>query len=322
MDIEQEQHPTRVISVFNVWECLDNNYKRPHYPSYPVHSRLVGSAFSLEAAERIIRDILKEPYQKFWTRKRHHLRILEMPVGVHSESFDARTERIYDSSGRLIDERTEPMDSPYSGRTQERIRFAPGDLCEVIGGIYDDKAVLGVVVEAPPTPDVVNSNPGQYFDYSTDDYYLVLSGSHLDPFRAEALQVFPPKAKVPEGTERRLRKAFEDYRTLPMRRRIADTAALAKLRSVLDALNWSDAEITLADDLLPDGFARLVIKGVKGFPEGLHLDIGRRVMQSRPDRVEATLRRLAGKETHARGYSLKKVSVPYPMSDQYDWYTL
>ena len=325
MDIEQEQkeHPTRVISVFNVWECIDNNYNKPHYPSYPVHSRLVGSAFSLEAAERIIRNVINEPYQDFWNRKRHHLRIMEMPVGVHSESWDARSERIYDSHGKLIDERTEPQDSPYPGRTPDRIRFAPGDLCEVIGGVYDDKAVLGVVVKVPPTPEAVNSKQGfPVFDYSTDDYYLVLTGSHLEPFRAEALQVFPPKAKVPSGTERRLRKAFEDYKTLPMRQRIADTAALAKLRAILDALDLSDTEITLFDGYLQGSLFLLVIKGVKGFPEGLHLEIGSRLMQSHPNRVEATLKRLTGKKTDVKGYSLKKVDMPDSLPNQQVWYRL
>ena len=290
MDIEQEQlqHPTKVISVFNVWECKDETWGLPHYPVYSVSSRIIGNAFSLEDAQRIVRTRVAQISGDYWGDRIHHFRVLEMPVGVPTELFDVRSERVYDNKGILL----------------EQNRFKPGDICEIVLGIYMSEAILGIVADIK------------------DDVCQVLTNDPLTPLLLNQINVFQPKAKVHPGTERRLRKLLDDFRTLPMRRKIADTAALAKLRFMLNALGWDDAEITLADDLLPDGFARLVIKGVKGFPEGLHLDIGRHVMQSRPDRVEATLKRLAGKETDVRGYSLKKNNMQEEITGYPTWYTI
>lgn len=301
----------RVISVFNVWVCWDDNFGRPHYPSYRVHSRLAGSAFSLEGAERIVRDCLAEHAGDSAPilNKIHHFRVMEMPVGVPSSWYDARSERVYDSRGRLVDCRNAPWMSAFAGRDSAALRFRPGDLCEMVDGACPESAVLGIVVGTPPSPQEVAATPAlQRPETHERDAYTILTCDMATPFTTNALNVFRPSAKVSAATERRLRKAYEDYRTLPARNRIADTAAAARLEAAVSSLGWRGKVVPPSEKGF--GLFELELEGVPGFPDGLRLQARRELASGHTDRVIATLLRLAGRRPAVKGYSLKKFTVP------------
>ena len=299
----------RVISVFNVWLCWDQNPRGPHYPSYEVDWTLAGSSFSMEGAERIVRDCVSgsmgSPARL--QRRLHHLRVMEMPVGVRSCWSDARSEHVFDCSGRLVDCRKVPYESLFGGRETPAVRFKPGDLCEVVDGIYSDKAILGIVVGTPPSPDEVAASPLPQEDHD-QDAYPVLFGDGERAFGFNALNVFRPRAKVPVATERRLRRAYEDYRTLPARNRIADTAAAARLEAAVSSLGWRGKVVPPSE--MGFGLFELDLEGVPGFPDGLRLQVRRELASTHTDRVIATLLRLGRRPSGVKGYSLKKFTVP------------
>ena len=121
----------RVVSVFNVWEIRDNNWKKPHYPSYEVSTQLVGSAFSLECAQRLVREIVAEERKCPWRSNLHSVRVTEQPVGqLYGPFSGSLSGYIYDRDGRLLDKRTTPeglrleLDQKKAHNRMDRVRIS------------------------------------------------------------------------------------------------------------------------------------------------------------------------------------------------------
>ena len=170
---------TKVISIFNVWKYIYRKKRGTRYPCYDIPSCLVGSAFNLESAQRIVQEVISENKEwPGWAHELHHLRIVEVPEGKMINFNEVRPEYVFGPDGQPLE-------------------FCPssGDLCEVADDFNCGESWLGIVVKTP------EKNGG---------YYEILFGEDLDTFSIEASHVLPPMAHVPARTELRLRRAYAE----------------------------------------------------------------------------------------------------------------
>ena len=306
----ETHHTTRVISVFDVWATYDRNWRKPHYPSYDVRTLKVGSAFSLDGAERIVSETVGIDKEDCLGSSLHSLRIIEIPVGKYALDWQSLSEYVYDRDGKLLDRRTTPYDGMFPGRRSDQLRFSEGDLCEVLDG---ERVYLGFVVEVPPSVEEaarINANP--FHLDGTDDSYIVLSDPHyISHDHVDSLRIFTPMHKVSAQTEKRLRDAYEVFRAFPAKMKTEDCAALARIRDSIEGLGWSaDIESPRWED---DTF-KLMLHGVPGFPEGLDLQIKQKKAWEHMDRIFISFRRLAGEPVEGQGYRLKRIVPPPPLA--------
>lgn len=305
----ETHHTTRVISVFDVWATYDRNWRKPHYPSYEVRTLKVGSAFSLDSAERIVSETVGIDKEDCLGSSLHSLRIVELPVGKYALDWQSLSEYVYDRDGKLLDCRTFPYDGMFPGRRADQLRFREGDLCEVLDG---ERVYLGFVVEVPPSIEEaaqINANP--FHLDGTDDSYIVLPDPHyINHDHVDSLRIFRPKHKVSVQTEKRLRNAYEGFRAFPAKMRAADSAASTRMLATIEDLGWSaDVEAPRWED---DTF-KLVLHGVPGFPDGLDLQILQKKAWEHMDRILISFRRLAGEPAEGLGYRLKRIVPPPPL---------
>lgn len=261
----------KVISVFLVWETRDNNWKKPHYPSYEVNTSLVGCAYSFEQAERLVREVVERDRKERYRRDLHSVRITQQPVGHPFYQFENLSEYVYDRKGCLIDMRTS---------------FKRGDFCEILAG---DKVILGIVQDIP---------------VDSDDCYTVLTGTDVNDYQIESTKIFPPSFKISDKTREKLQRAYDEDKTLWMRLRIANTSAMSQISSIIDELGWKSqirAPRWIEDDI------ELEISGVPSFPDGLRLQIDQKKAHLHMDRIRITFQRLAGLHPDGRGYRLKRM---------------
>ena len=309
--MEDDRH-LEAGTVFDVWGIRDRNWRKPHYPSYDIRIDKVGSALDLDGAERIIREVIREENRSRFKDTLHSFRIQEMVMGTYSPAWRSQSEYIYDHNGVRLDSRPFPYDEGvFHGRGPNQIRFREGDLCEVL---LDDKVFLGLVLEAPPSVERARKINGfsPFKMDALDDSYLVLACSHwTEPEHVESIRVFPPRFKVSKQTEGRLRKAYNDYRTFPMRMSIADAAAGARLKAAAEELGWNVRRIE--DPRWKDDTFKLELDGVPGFPEGLSLQIMQKMAWHQMDRILVSFRHLAGLPAEGRGYRLKRIVPPTPL---------
>ena len=88
----ETHHTTRTISVFDVWATYDQNWRKPHYPSYDVRTLKVGSAFGLEGAGRIVQETVRIDREDPCGPSLHSLRIIEVPVGKYATDWQSLSE--------------------------------------------------------------------------------------------------------------------------------------------------------------------------------------------------------------------------------------
>ncbi len=296
-------------SVFELWVIIDSNpFGKPHYPQYDVEWGKLASASTLEKAQEAMKEHIKINTE-MWPKSlrdhsRHHYSIKQAPLDGLSY-MQCLSERIYDSDGNWIDERTFSTRSEdrdvFHGRSPEQIRFKEGDIVEAMeyGGVK-----LGFVVGLPTSverAEKINNKIAPFsLDASDDTYTVLFDSSYNSHSHVDALCVFKPKYRIHPGIERRLRKAYNDFRTFPARQEIANATAEVRLKDILEELGI-EGKIVFpkyeADDfilILPlDGVSRaLLIKDKKVYD---HID-----------RVRITLFRLVGKPVTGRGYSIRK----------------
>ena len=309
----ETHHTTKAVSVFDVWVTSDQNYRKPHYPSYPVRTWKAGSAFNLESAERILREFVRQNDEdERYTRCIEHLhsiRIVEMPVGVYAPEWMSLSEYVYDAKGCLIDKRTIPYDAEFTGRSKYQVRFSKGDLCEVLDG---NRVYLGFVVEVPPSEeDAARVNAGPFHLDATDDSYIVLTDSHyISHDHVDSLKIFKPMHKVSSGTRERLLKAYEEFLAFPALMESRDNAAVTELREAAGNLGWT---MRIEAPEWEDDTFKLLVEGLGGYPDGLDLQIPQKKAWKHMDRILVTFSRLAGKTVEGKGYRLKRVIPPPPL---------
>lgn len=307
MDKGKEKHrKTSVISVFDVWEICDLTWRRPHYPSYEVSEHKIGSALSLEEAERIVRDAVRQRCQSH-DRPAHSFRINEMPLGQFASSYEDTSEYIYDHDGSRLDQRTFPREEGvFEGRPAEEVRFREGDICEVLesGSVH-----LGFVAAVPPSvTQAAKVNNGPFKMDADDDSYLVMNEETGDSHEhVNALRIFKPRFRIHPAIERRLRKAYADSLTFYRRMEITDVTAGEKIKALTQEMGW-DLRIE-SPRWYRDSF-KLHIQGVPGFADGLDLQIRQQLAWDHMDRIRFSFLRLAGLPAEGRGYRLKQIKPP------------
>ena len=308
MEIESH-HMTRVATVFDVRASYDQNWRKPHYPSYPVRTIKVGSALSLVNAEIIIQETVRLDKEDVLGPSLHSMRITEIPVGEYAPDWRSLSEYLYDRDGHLLDSRTTPYNGVFPGRSADQLRFKQGDLCEVLDG---DRVYLGFVVEVPPSvEEATRINHDWIHLDATDDSYVVLTDPHyINHDHVDSLRIFKPMHRIAAQTLKRLQEAYEEYRSFPARMEAADSAASARLREAIESLGWSaDIEAPRWED---DTF-KLMLKGVPGFPEGLDLQIRQKKAWNHMGRILISFRRLAGEPAEGLGYQLNRIVPPPPL---------
>jgi len=285
-------------SVFDVWKIRDINEKgHPHYPRFNVYEIKIGSASSLVSAESIISESVTEK------ENAHCYYIREIPVDRKCSGDEYLSCFVYDFRGKRVDERLYSTMSPswsFAGRTPEQIRFSVGELVEYHKW---DTIGLGLVVDLPPDIEKAKKSisKGAHLDVA-DDNYIILTDSDADSTDyVDSLHVFKPRFKINPATEKRLRKAYRDYITLPKRLEIANATARVRFNDIFDEFGISGRiDICPAYEHgyfilhleLPSGSADLIIDGKK--------------MYDHPERVRVTIGRLAGKKPEGRGYIPKE----------------
>ncbi len=298
-----------VESVFELWVIVDRNpHGKPHYPQYNVEREKLATASTLDKAQEAMKEHIRINTE-MWPKSlrdhsRHHYSIKQVPLDGLSY-MQCLSERIYDSHGNQIDERTFSTRSEdrdvFHGRSPEQIRFKEGDIVEAME--YGE-IKLGFVVGLPTSverAEEINDNISPlWLDVSDDTYTVLFDSSYGSHSHVDALCVFKPQYRIHPGIERRLRKAYNDFLTFPARQKIANATAEARLKDILEEIGV-EGKIVLpqyeADDfiliLTLDGVSRaLLIKDSK-----VHDHI---------DRIRITLFRLVGKPITGRGYRICK----------------
>ena len=295
-------------SVFELWVITDRNpFGKPHYPRYDVKWSKLASASTLDKAQvamiEHIRINTEMCPKSLRDSTRHHYSIRQVPMDGLSY-MQCLSERIYDMDGNQIDERTistwSEDEEVFHGRSPEQIRFREGDIVEAM---EHGKIQLGFVVGLPPSVEKAAEenkfSPFFELDASDDTYTVLFDSSYKSHSHVDALCVFKPQYRVHPGIERRLRKAYNDYRTFPARQEIANATAEARLKAVLEELGI-DGKIVVAPKYEGDDF--LLILSIDGGERTVW--IKDRKAYDHMDRVRITLFRLAGKPVTGRGYGI------------------
>lgn len=184
------------------------------YPVKTTNQELLGYYSSLKMAEKAIAKDVKDSTPDIiacdfcyivWEWVLDAIRKTGRYADRYYEPISIRT---YTPDGKFYEQNLVDRDGFFRGRPKDKQRFKEGDIVEV----FDfDEAILGIVVGAPPTPEVVESirqsaikdghlkKDEWYWMDSGDDQYTVLpaswKGAHT---HVEAQFVFPPTKPVSE----------------------------------------------------------------------------------------------------------------------------
>lgn len=308
--------------IFDVWVTYDqNNRGRPHYPCYKTSDEKIGSAFTLEEAERIIQQAISEGCGAYGISLVHSYRIKQMPVGYYVAEHASLAEYVYDDEGHCLDKREYAYeDGVFEGRTKEDLRFQVGDICECL---ICDEVVLMIVAETPPDKALVayRTLNGLFNADATDDCYVVInsSGKKAWEYQVSPVDIFKPRYKYLPQTEKRLRTALADYRTRPVRLAIENITGEEQLKGILDELGIT---ASIEQPSWEGHCFNLVMDNLKPFDDGpLILSIPRKYVMGQLNRVRVGLFRMAGRELSGYGFRPKPYNVDYPTDSPYHYYS-
>lgn len=190
---------------------------RRRYPKYSIYKGQEVYCHSLEDAEAMMRRCL-EPEKEFWFPNNvHHFEISEYAFNqlcwCHYWCHHYITSRIYDANGELIDQslcQGFAENGEFHGRPKEMIRFAPGDIVEVMNG---DEIELAFVVNTPIDPyqaERINSRR-PILDDTDDSYTALTTNDYRSNSHPHSLAVFKPLFPIPAPTLNRLKRAYEQF---------------------------------------------------------------------------------------------------------------
>ena len=195
-----------------VFQLLQVTYRHPRrYPRFGVWWTQLFISSSLEAAEDYLHSYVicpgnREDVYVFYIR--------ELPVDMPSPGHECVSERVYGPTGELIDRRLfSTVQSPgkFDGRIPEEIRFAPGDIVEILDLEEVHLAYVAGVPDSREEARRINDDGLIQLD-ETDDSYMVFEGpgycfhQHID-----ALRVFAPRFKIPGPIRRSIEKSSQTW---------------------------------------------------------------------------------------------------------------
>ncbi|MBR3977684.1 MAG: hypothetical protein IKJ95_07665 [Bacteroidaceae bacterium] len=223
------------------------------YPSFKVDATECYYCRTLVKAERIMRRrVIKERKKKERNEEVHNkiycFYITELPLEHKITEYvpgEYLTCRAYDANGLLADKskagniclrediKTECTHLSYPlfrGRSEEEIRFKPGDIVEVMDGT---DIRLAVITGIPPTIEQCweyhmrlkslslepecRKRPHHYMrDYSDDSYIIVDSAPNNQLYHehVNSIFVFTPRFPIPVEVEQKFKRAFEEWKAL------------------------------------------------------------------------------------------------------------
>ena len=202
-----------------IFELIEISYsgKEPQYPSFTVYQFRIGFFSNLVSAEKAMKLYI-EAHQKDVYRPQplFGFSITEYALDQYSYDFlspddtHCQTEirRSYLPDGKLWAEAT---DDEFLGRCADQLRFAKGDLVEVL---CDDTVTLEIVEKVPLSPEQVRevreSEKDSDFISVINEFYktLPLVGHYSTP---GVVNVFPPRFPVSEELRNKLNEKLVDF---------------------------------------------------------------------------------------------------------------
>lgn len=291
-----------MFTIHEVWMTEDcKGYRKPHYPSFDVRHTLIGIASSVEKAEKIIKEKCDG-----WNRDEIYcFHVLEKIGNRLNDWCDCMSLYVYDKDGKRIDGRVFVRDrqdrgiGTRLGHKPEDIRFRKGDIVEVLQQYNVGSVRLGIIVkehlDLEDTRMMIES-------YHQDCYYDIVYPSTEAPsadYNISMYALFKPRHKIHPALEEKLKRAYSDHMTYPLRQKIANTTAKLQIEGILEELEikgetslprWKGSNVTINLDL----------------PSGpYHVDIPQDYVYNHMNRVRTTLFRLVGKPVSGKGYSVK-----------------
>ena len=126
------------------------------------------------------------------------------------------------------------------------------------------------------------------------------------------LRVYEPHARIHPATVRRLRRALDEFRTLPVRQAIERTAYEQRLRAIASSVGLDDVSVHgatgISTDVLSLNINAAALPAYTG-PEKdrVKIRIRYRQIDRHPGMIREGLRRLMGLPAEGRAYHLKEV---------------
>ena len=193
-----------------VFQVIQVSYKHPRrYPRFQIESTRLLLASTLQQATDFLQEYIKTPAH---TEDVYVFFIRELPVDVPASGHECLSERVYGPAGELIDSRSfsTVWEKPgiFEGRGQEEIRFKPGDIVEVM---KLNEVELAFVAGTPTSREEaarINSKGLIKLDVTDDTYTVFLGPDYTSHRHIDALNVFPPRFKIPDRTRRKIENAW------------------------------------------------------------------------------------------------------------------
>ena len=300
-----------------VWKT-SFGYKTPiRYPSYDLRERLIGVADSLYEGRAIIDSAVSEQKEEpsfedsfpdGWPI--HHFTIQAIQKGTLQSPICPLSEYLYDRMGKPLDCVQHEPGAGTQGRLPSEIRFKVGDVCEVI---QDEMIHIGIVVDVPPDKETFECKRKElssiiYLDTMADYYdVLIKDGDKYLEHSYSAVDIFSPCMKVHPSTRARLSRAFDEYRSRPVRLAIEDRYCFEVLSGMFSRLGleqdfqaqdrWCPGEVTAL--FTHDPFSN----ESAGPTASLEMDV--KTLMSYPERIERGIRRALGEKVGRGGKTLE-----------------
>ena len=264
---------------------------------------------SLKAAE----DIIRLAPGDYWPVHSYIVRLIQADTPVDDYSIDG--EYVYDSGGRLLDKWERQQDSSsFKPMDEAGHQFRVGDICEVLWA--DMRPHPAIVAQLPPDRETIARAVAAagYFNGNEYAYHVVLvdEKGRIRDQDISLLRVYEPHARIHPATARRLRRALDEFRTLPVRLAIERTAYEQRLRAITSSVGLDEVSVygaTCADvDVLSLSLNAAVLPAYTGpEKERVTVRIRYRQIDRHPEMIREGLRRLMGLPAEGRAYHLKEL---------------
>ncbi|MCL2074647.1 MAG: hypothetical protein FWH18_12045 [Marinilabiliaceae bacterium] len=203
----KKEKASKENSIFKLIEIKYEDDK-PKYPEFKISFETLGYFSSVLSAEKAIRKKIKR-YKSSYTFgyliKEHVLDLLE--------GTSTKSERSYLSDGSFWDETNmSQLDidnkgwTNFEGRSEDKIRFKPGDIVEMVSEYHKDIS-LGIVHCTPPTIEEAK--------HRTDDHYYVTphdatwGNDGCTHYHLVPVDLFPPRFRINQKLRKKLEKVYK-----------------------------------------------------------------------------------------------------------------
>lgn len=308
-----------IYEVTEVSRVYDESGK--DYPAYKVKRCCLGRYRHLEDAEGLVARRGANRYSMYDETILYQINL--MPLDI--ETMGALKEYLYGEDGTLLDKWVQPLNGgSFEGRDPDECRFRPGDLCEMVN---EDTVTLGIVATVPFTRKEVSARREKGVALSLDDMdvcqVIPFFPSNIIrhyPIRMKMLSLVSPRYRIHPSTAARLRRLFDEYRTLPVRLAIRNTSQEARLRSILEDTGLEPTAINkpcFMNDCFTLRFHPGDLKRISCEEDEeirIEIEIAPNLIDRHLDELRVGLSRLTANPLPGRGYRLKHYcDCPYWM---------